>query len=106
MLSVIARSSSRHLPPRTLTLRSFSSSVVTRQATPTENKPLNKEFKIYRWVPLLYFLRFPSPLRSLLSFQNPDEPQKKPELQSYTVNLNECGPMVSTLSCLTPTCLE
>ncbi|KAI0254562.1 iron-sulphar subunit protein of succinate dehydrogenase [Lactifluus subvellereus] len=74
MLSVIARSSSTHLLSRTQTLRSFSSSVITRQATPTENKPLNKEFKIYRW--------------------NPDEPQKKPELQSYTINLNECGPMI------------
>jgi hypothetical protein len=28
--------------------------------------------------------------------KNPDEPQKKPELQSYTLDLNECGPMVST----------
>ncbi|KAH9975420.1 iron-sulphar subunit protein of succinate dehydrogenase [Lactifluus volemus] len=74
MLSVIARSSSRQVPSRTRTLRLFSSSTVTRQAVPTENKPLNKEFKIYRW--------------------NPDEPQKKPELQSYTINLNECGPMI------------
>lgn len=41
----------------------------------------------------------PSTPHSPLSFlQNPDEPQKSPELQSYTINLNECGPMVRTLS--------
>ncbi|KAI0300553.1 iron-sulphar subunit protein of succinate dehydrogenase [Multifurca ochricompacta] len=74
MFSLLARSSSRHLPFQTSALRSFSSSLVTRQAVPTGNNPLNKEFKIYRW--------------------NPDEPQKKPELQSYTINLNECGPMI------------
>ncbi|KAN0125874.1 Alpha-helical ferredoxin [Russula decolorans] len=74
MLSILARSSQRRLPPPTLLLRSFSSSAPTWQAVPTETKPLNKEFKIYRW--------------------NPDEPQKKPELQSYTLNLNECGPMI------------
>lgn len=33
-----------------------------------------KEFKIYRW--------------------NPDQPSEKPTLQSYQVNLAECGPMV------------
>ena len=27
--------------------------------------------------------------------QNPDEPEKKPTLQTYTVDLNQCGPMVS-----------
>lgn len=41
---------------------------------PTEKPALNKQFKIYRW--------------------NPDEPAKKPELQTYNINLNECGPMV------------
>jgi len=73
-LSIVARSSSRCLPPLTFALRSFSSSASNLQAVPTETKPLNKEFKIYRW--------------------NPDEPEKKPELQSYTINLNECGPMI------------
>lgn len=33
-----------------------------------------KEFQVYRW--------------------NPDEPDKKPFLQTYKVNLKECGPMV------------
>ncbi|KAI9465841.1 iron-sulfur subunit protein of succinate dehydrogenase [Lactarius psammicola] len=69
MLSTVIKSSSRRLVHR-----SFASSAITRQAVPTEAKSLNKEFKIYRW--------------------NPDEPQKKPELQSYTINLNECGPMI------------
>jgi hypothetical protein len=50
MLSILARSSQRRLPPPTLLLRSFSSSVPTWQAVPTETGPLNKEFKIYRWV--------------------------------------------------------
>jgi|SRR6267142_6735675 len=50
MLSIIARPFSRP-PPLTLALRPFSSSSATRQAVPTETKPLNKEFKIYRWVP-------------------------------------------------------
>jgi hypothetical protein len=27
--------------------------------------------------------------------QNPDEPAKKPELQAYDIDLNQCGPMVS-----------
>ncbi|THG95612.1 hypothetical protein EW145_g7925 [Phellinidium pouzarii] len=31
---------------------------------------------------------------ALVSAQNPDEPSKKPTLQSYTVDLNQCGPMV------------
>uniref|UniRef100_A0A1L8E0S5 Succinate dehydrogenase [ubiquinone] iron-sulfur subunit, mitochondrial n=1 Tax=Nyssomyia neivai TaxID=330878 RepID=A0A1L8E0S5_9DIPT len=33
-----------------------------------------KEFQVYRW--------------------NPDEPSKKPHMQSYQVDLKECGPMV------------
>ena len=38
--------------------------------------------------------------------QNPDEPEKKPTLQTYTVDLNQCGPMVSPLyllSCMPST---
>ncbi|GBE84656.1 iron-sulfur subunit protein of succinate dehydrogenase [Sparassis latifolia] len=54
--------------------RAFSASVARRQAVPTEKPELNKEFKIYRW--------------------NPDEPAKKPMLQSYTIDLNQCGPMI------------
>ncbi|PVF92567.1 succinate dehydrogenase and fumarate r [Serendipita vermifera] len=42
--------------------------------TPTGKPPLMKEFKIYRW--------------------NPDEPEKKPTMQSYQVDLNQCGPMI------------
>ncbi|CAG8526897.1 5029_t:CDS:10 [Acaulospora colombiana] len=42
--------------------------------TPKAKPPLMKEFKIYRW--------------------NPDEPEKKPTLQSYQVDLNQCGPMI------------
>ena len=36
-------------------------------------------------------------LFTAILLQNPDEPQKSPELQSYTINLNDCGPMVGTL---------
>jgi len=59
--------------------RSFASAAVRAQAVPTEQelpaskKPLNKEFKIYRW--------------------NPDQPDSKPKLQSYTIDLSSCGPM-------------
>ncbi|PWN53849.1 succinate dehydrogenase iron-sulfur protein mitochondrial precursor [Violaceomyces palustris] len=54
----------------------FSTSVPARLATPTSDpKPKKlKEFKIYRW--------------------NPDKPAEKPYLQSYTLDLNQCGPMV------------
>ncbi|KAF7356735.1 Succinate dehydrogenase [ubiquinone] iron-sulfur subunit, mitochondrial [Mycena venus] len=55
--------------------RPFSSSAARALATPVAQKPaLNKEFKIYRW--------------------NPDEPAKKPTLQSYTIDLNQTGPMI------------
>ncbi|QRV93186.1 succinate dehydrogenase iron-sulfur subunit [Ceratobasidium sp. AG-Ba] len=47
--------------------------VPSEQVTPTAKKPLNKKFKIYRW--------------------NPDEPESKPKLQEYTIDLNSCGPM-------------
>lgn len=54
--------------------RYFVSSAVRSQAVPTEKPPHPKEFKIYRW--------------------NPDEPATAPKLQSYTIDLNQCGPMV------------
>ncbi len=54
--------------------RLFSTSSVALQATPLQKPVMNKEFKIYRW--------------------NPDEPSKKPTLQSYTIDLNQTGPMV------------
>jgi len=92
MLSILPK----RLPPPTLLLRSFAYSAATRQAVPTESKPLSKEFKIYRWVPSSLLLSTYLPF-TVIRLQNPDEPQKSPELQSYTINLNECGPMVSTL---------
>lgn len=60
----------------------FSTSAAARLATPTNNnnvgssgKPQHlKQFKIYRW--------------------NPDKPSEKPRLQSYTLDLNQTGPMV------------
>jgi len=55
-------------------LRTFATSAARSQAVPTEKPTLMKEFKIYRW--------------------NPDEPEKKPTLQSYTIDLNQTGPMV------------
>ncbi|KZT25842.1 succinate dehydrogenase iron-sulfur subunit [Neolentinus lepideus HHB14362 ss-1] len=57
-----------------LKARSFATSATRAQAAAVEKQPLLKEFKIYRW--------------------NPDEPEKKPTLQSYTIDLNQCGPMV------------
>src|ERR1700733_4936408 len=81
---------------------------------PAASKPLMKEFKIYRWVSIMSLeglapvgAAFYVPafkwraaksvcfLTSLFSFQqNPDEPDKKPVLQSYTIDLNKTGPMV------------
>merc|ERR1712230_136537 len=56
----------------------FSSTAAARLATPatpgTEPQPKLKTFQIYRW--------------------NPDKPSEKPYLQSYSVDLSKCGPMV------------
>ncbi|PPR04631.1 hypothetical protein CVT26_015010 [Gymnopilus dilepis] len=72
MQSLFAASrSSRQLA---LGQRAFSSSLRRWQAVPAEKPVLMKEFKIYRW--------------------NPDEPEKKPQLQSYKIDLNQTGPMV------------
>lgn len=46
----------------------------THETVRSKNKVL-KEFKIYRW--------------------SPEHPNKKPYLQSYFVNLNNCGSMVT-----------
>lgn len=67
-------SSSRRAPAALRASRAFSGSALRAQAMPTEKQPMPKEFKIYRW--------------------NPDEPAKKPTLQTYTLDLNQCGPMV------------
>jgi succinate dehydrogenase (ubiquinone) iron-sulfur subunit len=53
-------------------VRALSTTVQRLQAV---QKPvLLKEFKIYRW--------------------NPDEPAVKPRLQSYSIDLNQTGPMI------------
>ncbi|KDN51400.1 DHSB_USTMA succinate dehydrogenase iron-sulfur protein mitochondrial precursor [Tilletiaria anomala UBC 951] len=55
--------------------RRFATSSPARLATPVNAKLQHlKEFKIYRW--------------------NPDKPAEKPRLQTYTLDLNACGPMV------------
>ncbi|ODN72881.1 succinate dehydrogenase [ubiquinone] iron-sulfur subunit, mitochondrial [Cryptococcus amylolentus CBS 6039] len=55
--------------------RSFHATSSAQLATPVEAKPSKiKEFKIYRW--------------------NPDVPNEKPKLQSYKVDLSQCGPMM------------
>ncbi|POW08180.1 hypothetical protein PSHT_09677 [Puccinia striiformis] len=63
-------------------IRLISSSKSTSFATPAEEHAgqqsstanESKEFSIYRW--------------------NPDEPSKKPSLQTYSIDLKKCGPMV------------
>ncbi|KAI8853728.1 alpha-helical ferredoxin [Chytridium lagenaria] len=57
-------------------VRSIHSSTPAKLATaaPPAKEPLIKKFKIYRW--------------------NPDTPAEKPTLQTYEVDLNQCGPMV------------
>ncbi|WVQ78951.1 succinate dehydrogenase [ubiquinone] iron-sulfur subunit, mitochondrial [Cryptococcus sp. DSM 104549] len=61
--------------PLAFAARSFHASASAQLATPVEGKPPQiKEFKIYRW--------------------NPDTPNEKPKLQSYKVDLSQCGPMM------------
>ncbi|KAJ0653648.1 putative succinate dehydrogenase/fumarate reductase iron-sulfur protein [Helianthus annuus] len=75
--SLVRRSLSRvHSSPATKLFisRSHASEPQTTQSTPVaQTTPSLKTFQIYRW--------------------NPDSPTK-PELKSYEINLNECGPMV------------
>ena len=71
--------------------RAISSTAARGFAQPTDQKEAPvasksdnmKEFKIYRW--------------------NPDTPAEKPKLQSYKVDLSQCGPMMlDALVCSTP----
>ena len=74
-------------------VRGFASSATRAQAVPLEKPVLVKEFKIYRWVrPLLSYTSSAGKL--MRGAKNPDEPSKKPELQSYKIDINQCGPMV------------
>nr|XP_023017410.1 succinate dehydrogenase [ubiquinone] iron-sulfur subunit, mitochondrial-like [Leptinotarsa decemlineata] len=57
-----------------LRLRSLSSKVETDKKTKTDKKPKLKTFKIYRY--------------------NPQDKNKKPQMQLYTIDLNDCRPMV------------
>lgn len=54
--------------------KSVTRSMATAAATSTKKAPNPKTFKIYRW--------------------NPDTPDVKPHMKSYTLDMNECGPMV------------
>ncbi|KAH8922507.1 succinate dehydrogenase and fumarate r [Atractiella rhizophila] len=58
--------------------RSISTTPANKLATPvgetTAKAPVLKTFQIYRW--------------------NPDRPTEKPKMQSYTIDLNACGPMI------------
>ncbi|XP_018320334.1 succinate dehydrogenase [ubiquinone] iron-sulfur subunit, mitochondrial [Agrilus planipennis] len=57
------------------TLRTVNNQGLKFYATAADTKSArNKTFSVYRW--------------------NPDTPQKKPYLQDYTVDLNQCGPMI------------
>ncbi|KAJ9115076.1 succinate dehydrogenase complex, subunit B [Naganishia vaughanmartiniae] len=73
---LLASSSSKVASTSQIAQRAFSVSATQQHAAPAPVPPKQalKEFKIYRW--------------------NPDQPSEKPQLQSYKVNLAECGPMV------------
>ncbi|AAW44728.1 hypothetical protein CNBG1290 [Cryptococcus deneoformans B-3501A] len=61
--------------PLAAAARSFHATASAQLATPVEGKqPPIKEFKIYRW--------------------NPDVPNEKPKLQTYKIDLSQCGPMM------------
>ncbi|WVN89928.1 succinate dehydrogenase [ubiquinone] iron-sulfur subunit, mitochondrial [Cryptococcus depauperatus CBS 7841] len=71
-LPAVASSASR---PLASAARCFHATASAQLATPVEGKQQRiKEFKIYRW--------------------NPDTPNEKPKLQSYKVDLSQCGPMM------------
>jgi len=67
---------------KTLLRASISSSAPNKLAAPVDDKstppsgkkPVPKTFQVYRW--------------------DPDQPTAKPHLQSYTLDLTQCGPMV------------
>jgi len=92
MQSLLTATRSSHLVPGT---RAFSSSVSRWLAVPQQKPVLMKEFKIYRWVGYLGIFRVCKQLT--IYTQNPDQPEKKPELQSYKIDLNQTGPMVCIL---------
>lgn len=71
--------------------RSFATSPTRFLAEPTKKPVLLKEFKIYRWVCVSELQQIEYSPDVL---QNPDEPAQKPTLQSYTIDLNQSGPMV------------
>ncbi|WVF68229.1 succinate dehydrogenase [ubiquinone] iron-sulfur subunit, mitochondrial [Kwoniella sp. CBS 6097] len=74
-LRSIPSSSSRLIASAPSASRAFHATASASLATPAESKPAQvKEFKIYRW--------------------NPDTPSEKPKLQSYKVDLSQCGPMM------------
>lgn len=78
-LMLATRTTTSRLLASTKTLsavRAISTTAPLHHAAPSPTPPTQKlkEFKIYRW--------------------NPDAPSEKPTLQSYQVNLAECGPMV------------
>ena len=74
MLAFTARSLRSTAPRLNTAARSLSTTHTRFQAVPTAKPVILKEFKIYRW--------------------NPDEPEKKPTLQSYKIDLNQTGPMI------------
>jgi succinate dehydrogenase (ubiquinone) iron-sulfur subunit len=87
--------------------RAFSSTPVARfasvveesqaDAEGSEKKTLMKEFKIYRWVRRWLEARSTGNIADLYPAfhkQNPDLPNEKPTLQSYKLDLSQCGPMV------------
>ena len=81
--------------PFSLGKRAFASSARSWQAVPQQKPTFMKEFKIYRWVRYNFHEHlFLLPI-CLEHVQNPDEPDKKPTLQSYQLDLNQTGPMVS-----------
>lgn len=65
-------------------------------ATQAAPQPRLKKFEIYRWVSFCIFLFATLANISLTVFliQNPEKPGDKPHMQTYEIDLNDCGPMV------------
>ncbi|RVD80989.1 uncharacterized protein DFL_008871 [Arthrobotrys flagrans] len=72
-LRLLASSNIRRFSP-TIINSTRCLATLAKEEVVKNKEPLVKKFSIYRW--------------------SPDEPTKKPQMQEYSINLNECGPMV------------
>ncbi|KAI0001177.1 2Fe-2S iron-sulfur cluster binding domain-containing protein [Russula vinacea] len=93
MISILARSAPRHLPPPTPYYAPFHPPQLLGKPYPQSLNPSTRNSRSIAGYVISAPFNLPRLFTAIL-LQNPDEPQKSPELQSYTINLNDCGPMI------------